>query len=869
MFGLAVPVQRDQKKPQAWVLAKNLRAFYPWASRSEYDDQAFVDAAAHSIRFAGAALSDPETFDFIDINPSSIMSARRSINLRKHTNKPLVITSDNWYPALQDRARCLAMSDNAKVTPQHILNNEELRAAIRLIDDKEFDEAVANCHAVLSELSGIQLPKAKTIFFEQGVLEFNERLERGRQYRLNEGHIKTWSDEYEKRLQREVEVIGEKEFHSYFVVVSDMVRWAKQRMLVGPARGSSAGSLVCFLLQITEVDPLVHGLLFERFIDLNREDLPDIDIDFSDRQRDTVFEYLAEKYGEEHVARLGNVSTLKPRSVMAEIGKRMAIPIHETYALRNVLVEHSSGDARYGKSLEDTLDGTQPGKKFQAKFPEAAPMRDIENHAWHTSVHAAGVLVSQEPVVEFCSVKNGIAQIDKPASEYLNLLKIDALGLRTLGVIENTHCIDPATLYSLTLDDPKVLNVFNQHKWAGIFQFEGAAQRRVARQIEVTNFEQIDHIIALARPGPLGGGAANTYIARNDEREAIAYRHPTMADYLGDTKGVVLYQEQVMRIVREIGKFTWKETSTIRKAMSGRKGIEYFNRQREKFLAGAAERNIKEDTAGIIWEEICSFGAWGMNKSHTVSYAIISYWCAYMKAYFPLEFAAALLRNAKDDEQVYETLRELNEEGIAYQPFDEDQSQSSWSVANNTLIGGFQNIKGIGPAKAKGLVERRDADKLTEKDRAIIDNAEIKFSRLNPAHELWGDLYADPEKFMVNGPIKQIAELKDHEFACVICMVVRRDRRDENETVRLARRNGKVFKGQSLFLDIFVVDDSITKPILLRVKTHHWHSHGEKLADNLRDGVDWLLIRGKYLDQFAMISMSKIKVLTQPEMFNT
>jgi len=861
---------RSLPRPVAWALAKSPSDFYQWMSEGDFSLDSIAEAREHSFIFAGCALTDPETFDFIDINPASPLATQTSLALARATGKSVVITSDNDYPALKHRSEFLAITGGSKMTPQHLLTMEEAERHLRrfFLSDEEWNQAIKTTQAVANRLRHITLAKAPMIHFEG---DLHQLVEDGRQNRLNKQHIKEWTPTYQQRLEKELSIIGEKKFESYFLVVSDLVRWAKERMLVGPARGSSAGSLVCYLLDITEVDPLIHGLIFERFIDVNRADLPDIDIDFSDKRRYMVFDYLAEKYGRDYVARLGNISRLKPRSVMAETGKRLGIPAYETFPVRNVLIEYSSGDSRFGKGLEDTLENTEPGKDFVKRYPESLVMRAAENHAWHTSVHAAGVLVSNEPVTQFCTVRDGIAQLDKPDAEYLNLLKIDALGLRTLGVIEDAGCVDSELLFGLKMDDPKVFQVFNDKRFAGLFQFEGAAQRRVSVQIPVTSFKQIDHITALARPGPLGGGAANTYINRNAGTEETKHLHPSMEGYLKETHGVVLYQEQVMTIVREMGEFSWAETSAIRKAMSGRKGIEHFSRQKKDFVQGTSRLGIDEKTAGVIWEQICSFGAWGMNKSHTVSYAIISYWCAYMKAYHPLQFAAALLRNAKDDDQVIEMLRELRDEGISYTAFDpKGPLVEDWTALGGRLVGGLKNIHGVGPAKAKQIIARAEAEKSTPKDLALMNGGKLKFESLTPTHDRWSDIFNDPAKYrIVNSQLKEFGDLKDFEVATVICKIIRKERRDENETVRLNRRGGKPYaKGQSLFLDIFAVDDTTSKPVLLRVKTHRWHDIGIPLADYLIDDEDWVLVKGKWLANFSMLLIDKIRVLTQPDFFN-
>lgn len=857
-----IPSQ-DELKPRCWVIAEDIAQFYRLSSINPTTQEQLASAKG-VIRFAGAALDDPEAFDYIDINPSSLLAAQKAMELHRRTGKPLVLTSDCDYPVEELEPEYMAWVDGRKMTPQHLLADDELRKAFWFLSDKAFEEAYNNTFEVAERLQGITLQVAPIIDVPG---DLRQLAAEGRDYRVAQGHIDDWTPEYEARLERELDMIEQKGYQSYFLVVADLVIWAKERMLVGPARGSSAGSLVCYLLRITEVDPIPHHLLFERFIDINRDDLPDIDIDFNDQKRPMVFDYLAEKYGGECVARIGSLNTLKPRSVMAHVSKKMGIPHGATFPVLNVLIEYSSGDSRYGKGLEDTLTTTGPGKSFTARYPEASLMGELENHASHTGVHAAGIIVANVPVVEYCTVRDGIAHIDKSDAEVINLLKIDALGLRTLGVIEDTMCITNEQLYDLKMDDPEVFKIFNEGKFSGLFQFEGGAQRRVSIQVPIVSFKQIDHVTALARPGPLGGGAANHYINRNAGREPVTYRHPSMAEYLADTMGVVLYQEQVMRIVREIGQFSWEETSTIRKAMSGRKGKEFFDRRGEIFAEGAATLGIEAEQALHIWDEICSFGAWGMNASHTCSYAVISYWCAYMKRYHPTEYAAACLRNAKDDEQVIEILRELTAEGVPYEPFDPMLSGVNWAARDGKLLGGYTNLKGIGPVRANFYVDKRETQGLTEADFKKLEKHQPKHVELRPAHAMWGDIYDNPSEHNIRGKVSEFADLEDFEDAVVVCRVVRKERRDENETVRLARRGGERKPGQTQFLDVFVVDDSVSKPVVMRIRPNMWEEYGEALADNAIDGQDWLLVRGRWLKQFSMMTVKRVKCLTNKELF--
>jgi DNA polymerase III alpha subunit len=887
LFGteLTVP-QPDGKKPKAWALAADTKAFYRFstAARQEGADiEALFRTSPGLVRFAGAALTDPEAFDYVDLNPASLAQQSRSLELARRTGKPLVLTSDNAYATRADYAAFMAISGRSKITPQHLLlDPDELRRTFPTLTDAEFDRAVVNTHEAASRCAR-QLPTAPMISFEY---DLPAAARAGQAARLAKGHIAEWNPTYEARLQHELKAIAEKGFESYFYVVADLIAWAKRHMLVGPGRGSSAGSLVCYVLGITEVDPLPHGLLFERFIDLTRKDLPDIDIDFS--QQHLCFEYLSHKYGARNVARLGNINTMKPRTVMGRVGEVFGIPKEEVFGLLNVLIEYSSGDSRYGHSLEDTLVGTEPGRAFVRRHPEAQLMGVVENHATHTGVHAAGVVVSNARLDEFCTVKDGVAQLDKPDSEHLNLLKIDALGLTTLSVIEDSGCVTAEQLYALKLDDPAALAVLNQGKFAGVFQFEGQAQRTVASQIDIRSFREIDHITALARPGPLGGGATNKYIARAAGREPVTFRHPSMETYLGETLGLVLYQEQVMRIAFEIGCLSWEVVAEIRKAMSGRKGKEYFDRRGAEFVAGAQTRGFSAAEAQSIWDEICSFGAWGMNKSHTCAYAVIAYWCAWMKAHHPLEYAAACLRQAgstgdKAEAKTLELLREMHAEGITYSAFDPDLSDVDWAAVDGNLVGGFKNLVGFGPAKAVQAVEARRTGTMTEKLRERIAKATVRYTEMFPIAAAWRRVYEEPESVgCMPGSVVLRADQFPQNGGEVLFLgkVSKKEMRDENETVRLARRGGKRKEGPTLFADIFVLDDSGI-PIICRIPPVERRDRytrqltaagfeplGRRALEELRAEEDVVLVRGHKVPGFPMVQVLRMKCLTRPEALN-
>lgn len=863
-FEAAFP-QPDGRRPVSWVLGAASRPLYrlSTAARAAAADLPALWRAAGDardiFRFAGAALENPELFDYIDLNPASPLQVARALALHKKTGKPLVITSDNSYPRREDRPVFLAMGGRERSSPQHLMDVDELRAALPALSASMFDKALRNTVEVAEKCTGA-LDVAPPLSVKGN---FRKTVEEGRKQRLKLGHLASWPREYADRLKHEMSTIEANGYQSYFLVVADLVNWAKKRMLVGPGRGSSAGSLTCYVTRITEVDPIPHHLIFERFISAERKDLPDIDIDFNDTKREQVFQYLRDKYGEANVARIGNISSLQARSALAEVCKRFQIPDNDRFNLVNVMIEYSSGDARWGKGIEDTLQMTEIGKQFLVKYPQAKVMTELEHHPWHTSVHAAGVLVSNDPISDFCTVgPDGVAHIDKPDAEALNLLKIDALGLRTLGIIEDSGVVTPDELYALTLDDPKAFDVFNKRHYAAVFQFEGNAQRQVASQVHVSSFREIDHITALARPGPLGGGATDHYIKRHAGLEPVVPKSKRTAEILADTFGVVLYQEQVMRISRDIGKFSWADISTIRKAMSASKGEEFFNRHGEAFIKGAATEGINEREARDIWSEIVTFGAWGMNRAHTVSYAVISYWCAWMKAYYPLEYAAACLRNTKDDQSAVAILREMQEEGISYVPFDIDRSALNWSVDNGQLLGGWLNLAGIGPAKATAAIEARAKGTL---DREKYLALEVKFANLYPLKTKYADLYAHPEKY---GCREGSRVLMAHEFpeagdVLFLGTIMSKQPRDENETRRIAKRNGRIIKPPSLFVDLQVKDD-VNAQILCRVGRFDYDPLGIKVVNNLNAG-DEVLIRGRRIRNFSMINIDRIRCLNRPE----
>jgi DNA polymerase III alpha subunit len=680
------------------------------------------------------------------------------------------------------------------------------------------------------------------------------------------------------RYEREMELIREKGFEDYFLLIADLVSWAKDRMFVGPARGSSAGSLVCFLTGIVEVNPLDYGLLFERFIDLNREDLPDIDIDFPDDKRDQVFEYIISKYGAERVARIGTISVFKPKSALNDVAKSYNVPSWELKKLTDVMIERSSGDARANMAIEDTFNQFDAGKELLKQYPKLFMATKIEGHPRHTGQHAAGVIVSNDEISRYASTnrRNGayIAMLNKNDVESIGLLKIDALGLKTLSVIEDCCdqvSMDPRDLYTVALDDPDAIRIFAEDRVAGIFQFEGYAVRSLMRQMGVKSFEDIVALTALARPGPLHCGGAMEFISRRTGEKDWDYEIPGLENHTSHTYGTIVYQEQVMSITRDLGDMSWQDVSALRKAMSKSLGEEFFNAYRDKFLKGTRKRGIDDGAALTLWNDMCTFGSWAFNLSHAVSYGLLSYWCAYLKSRFPLEFAVAQLRRTHGEDHVKRLLRELAKENVEIIPFNIDVSEKAWSVHDGKLYGGFLEVNGIGPVIADKMIALRDElgdgwyRKLTPKQREkLLAPNNTPWHNLNRLRREFKDWYDDPWSKRVNGEklkrkisfVEDIDESKKGEWT-VIATLKQRNLRDMNETQSLAKRGGKEILVNNLFLNLIFEDD--TSSILMTVPRYKYAQLGAKLMETEADGKDFYVKGYISTPGFRKISITEIE----------
>jgi DNA polymerase III alpha subunit len=839
-----------------------------------------VNKAKGVIKIAGHRakldLVEVDENTFYGLSPAS---SRGHVRRALEMGLPIVATSDNVFPRPDDLPLyevVLGRWANTQTYDQWIQTDEEWIESVSRLRLPPSDLRVAlDLRNKLLESCKAKLRVAELVKPEREAPLVDMCEEGAKKLGIDLG-----DPVYRERLDRELRLIHEKEFEDYFYLVGDLCRWARKRMAVGPARGSSCGSLVCYLLEITTVDPIPFGLIFERFIDLNRSDLPDIDIDFSDQQRHRVFEYMADKYGSDHVARLGTVTTYKAKSALNETGAALRVPFGVVEKIASALVERSSADARATDSIEDALAMSSAGRDLLRDFPSFRIAARLEGHVRHYSQHAAGVVVASEPIVRFVAVdhRTGATMCDKKdAEDDLGLLKIDALGLTQLSVLEDALeavGMSMEDLQAVPIDDPAAFAVLNRGEFSGIFQWNGNALRGLTRQVVVDNFEDIVAISALARPGPLATGGSHTWVVRRMGGGKVESLHPMLTDLTRETYGVVVYQEQVMRIVREMGNMSWEDTSAIRKAMSKTLGDEFFAKFKDKFVTGAGENGVPADVAGEIWSQINTFGAWAFNKSHAVAYGYISYWCCWLKAHHPFEFAAATLTHESDPSRQIEILREMKNEGYSYVPVDAELSTDKWTSGEvdeeRVLVGPLSSVKGVGPSLvAQSLEARRSGDPLPSRVLKLLEGATTDIDSLFPIEDRVKKICPDLTErniHTVPTPIGSIVEEMGNQHMLVLGRLIKINPRDKNEPTQIEQRDGKVWTGKTEYLQVRIEDD--TGAILASVSTRDFERIGKGIIDKGREGKAIWALKGKLFapgQEFVMVLVEAARYIGDME----
>ncbi|HXH11091.1 MAG TPA: DNA polymerase III subunit alpha [Alphaproteobacteria bacterium] len=524
---------------------------------------------------------------------------------------------------------------------------------------------------------------------------------------------------YEQRAAHELRVIQQMGYSGYFLIVWDFIDYAKRQGIpVGPGRGSAAGSLVAYALGITELDPLRYQLLFERFLNPERVTLPDIDIDFCQERRDEVIEYVTQKYGKENVAQIITFGTMMAKAVIRDVGRALDIPYGEVDRIAKLVPN------RLNITLENAIKEEPRLREVEQQGGQMARLMNtakaLEGLVRHASTHAAGVVISPEPLTEYLPLYKGskgevVTQYAMEDIEHLGLLKMDFLGLRTLTVLHNTlrlikdsHGME-ISLEEIPLDDAKTYQLLSDARTFGVFQLESQGLRDILRKLKPSVFEDLIALVALYRPGPLGSGMIDDFIQRKHGKATVEYLLPELEPILKETYGIIVYQEQVMQIASAIAGFSLGRADLLRRAM-GKKKPEVMAEQREIFLKGAVEHGFDQKKAEELFELMAYFAGYGFNKSHSAAYALIAYWTAYLKAHYPQQYMAALLTSeVQNTDKVIRYINESRDMNINILSPDVNDSYRDFRVVGDAIRFGLAAVKNVGDGAIEAIIEAREA----------------------------------------------------------------------------------------------------------------------------------------------------------------
>ncbi|MFA5248082.1 MAG: DNA polymerase III subunit alpha [Patescibacteria group bacterium] len=656
------------------------------------------------------------------------------IKLSRELNIPLLATNDVHYLKKEDAEAqdiLLCLQNKKKLEDEGRMSMMEFDVSMRSNDEMiaafiETSDATDNTLKI-AEMCNVEIELGKTTlpYFQvpEGFDEFSylEKIS-------HDGLMKRYGKTYEEitpiqkeRLDYELSVVKKMGWPSYFLIVADFINWAKNnKIVVGPGRGSAAGSLVCYLIGITNLDPLEYDLLFERFLNPDRISMPDIDTDFADTRRDEVIRYVEEKYGKNHVAQIITFGTMAARASMRDVGRVLDVPYDFCDKLAKIIPPLTD--------LSETMENVQEFKDLYNKDPQAKRIIDyalrLEGVARHASVHACGVVITREPAVEYMPVQHAsssdltiISQYSLHPIEDLGLLKMDFLGLKNLTIIESALDIIKRTrgveidIEKLPLDDKLAYKLFQDGETTGVFQFESSGMKRYLKELKPTVFEDIIAMVALYRPGPMEW--IPDYIAGKHGRKKVQYLHPKLQPILDKTYGVAIYQEQVMEIAKALAGFPMSQADVLRKAM-GKKNPELLAQQKEKFVDGCVKNGVPKDLGEKVFSFIEPFAGYGFNRSHAACYAMIGYQTAYLKAHYPAEFMAALLTSDQQDiDRIAIEIEECRAMGIQVLAPNVNESFASFTVVSGEKEGeefirfGLNAIKNVGGHIVEVIIEER------------------------------------------------------------------------------------------------------------------------------------------------------------------
>ncbi|MDD3237925.1 MAG: DNA polymerase III subunit alpha [Candidatus Gastranaerophilales bacterium] len=675
---------------------------------------------------------------YIEIQDHGLTEQKQSnpelIAIAKELNVKLVITNDSHYLKKEDALwhdTLLCIQTNALKSDEHrfkfpnnefyVKTEEQLRDAFKWLDAETFNQAIENtsevaekCHLIIKMGENIlphyDVPKNHTI---ESYLDFLVR--EGLEQRYG-----TITPEIEERRKYELDIISKMGFSAYFLIVWDFINYSREHGIpVGPGRGSAAGSLIAYSLGITDLDPMRHHLLFERFLNPERVSMPDVDIDFCIVGRGRVIEYVTEKYGADKVCQIITFGSLGAKNAIKAVARVLDIPFAESNQISQLIPNgpkvHIDDALAEGSELKDLYDKDE---RIRNWIDEA---KSIEGLKQNIGMHAAGVIIARDPLdtivpVQYTKEGNVITQYPKEDCEKIGLLKMDFLGLKNLTTIQSTldmikerRGID-VEINKIPLDDKKTFSLLNAGDTDGVFQLESAGMKSLVKRLKPSVFEDLGALVALFRPGPLDSGMVDDFVDRKHGRQKVTYPHPSLEPILKDTYGTIVYQEQIMQIAQVLAGYSLGQADMLRRAM-GKKKVEIMQENKAGFVDGAKKNNVDEKIASDLFDTMAKFAAYCFNRSHSAAYAFVAYQTAYLKAHYPIEYFCALLSSVKDDQdktQMYIAMAQKM--GIKVLPPDINKSHAEFAPDENNIRFGLNSVKGIGGAVLEMLEEERKAN---------------------------------------------------------------------------------------------------------------------------------------------------------------
>ncbi len=648
------------------------------------------------------------------------------VRIAKELDIPLVVTNDSHYSRKKDAEMhdvllCLQtgkiLSDPARMKfygPSfYVKNGDELLETYEGLDQDVIAQAIENT-VKIAEKCDLELEMGKSILPDYPVPEgmTPESYLKELVYKKAEERYTKLTPDIEHRIQHEMDVINHMGFPAYFLIVWDFINYAKSHDVpVGPGRGSAAGSIVAYSLGITSIDPMEHNLLFERFLNPERVSMPDIDIDFCIEKREEVIKYVGERYGHDRVAQIITFGTLAARAALKGVARVMDIPYSESDRLAKMI------PSTPGTKLKEAIEPDMELGKLYASDPKVREIVDlalqIEGINSNTGVHAAGVVISKDPLEQIVPLqlsKEGqvVTQYAMDDVAKLGLLKMDFLGLRNLTIMDNTvrliqkHQQQDLDLEKLPLDDENVFQMLSAGQTDGVFQLESGGMKALVKELKPTYFEDINALVALFRPGPLNSGMVEEFVKRKHGKSKVEYAHPDLEPILKDTYGTIVYQEQIMQIAQTLAGYTLGQADILRRAM-GKKKEEEMAKQRELFLEGARNRHLDEKMANELFDAMTEFAKYCFNRSHSAAYAMIAYQTAFLKKHYPVEYLSALLSSVSSDlDKIQLYILTARKLGINVLPPAINKSDAGFTPDGQDIRFGLASIKNVG----EGVVER-------------------------------------------------------------------------------------------------------------------------------------------------------------------